>query len=181
MVNNIEQIYGETFCSDNNTNLCSTQQINYYENCKSNCRSCNKIFTDNFMNRCKIDEDIPVYGHNFCINCNYYTRGNPASCVSIKSLDGVERCNYIHPGTDEIAPSCRNINDPDSEDHHLFDPDVANAEETCPEDQNYYFVAGTPADTTPRIENCFKVVNVPVETSTTQANASGTSGTSGTR
>tara|TARA_Y100001958_G_C21232181_1_gene558031 strand:+ start:12 stop:1808 length:1797 start_codon:yes stop_codon:yes gene_type:complete len=155
LINNIQQVYGDTFCSDMNINVCSREQVDYYERCKENCNSCNRIAADTFMNNCTIDGQRPIHGHNYCINCNSYIRGDPTSCVSMKSLDNSEVCKYTPPGTEAVEASCKPINNPIASDYSGFD----GTESTCPEEQNYYFIPATVASTIPRTESCSEVIN----------------------
>jgi len=160
LINNIPQIYGDTFCSDNNVNICSREQLDYYERCKEDCNACNRILADTFMSNCTIDGGRPIYGHNYCINCNYYIRGDPTSCVSMKSLDNETICKYTPAGTGEVPASCKPINNPTVSDYSGFD----GTETSCPEDQNYHFIEATPASTI-RAESCSKTINCDVFTS----------------
>ncbi len=156
LVNNIPQIYGDTFCSDNNINICSPEQIEYYERCKENCNSCNRIAADTFMSNCTIDGKRPIHSHNYCVNCNLYNSGDPTTCVSLKSLDNKTTCKYIHPGTEAIPASCKLLNNPTAPDYEDFN----GTKETCPEEKNYYFIpAVSSSPILPRNENCSKTIN----------------------
>jgi hypothetical protein len=155
LINNIQQIYGDTFCSDLNVNTCSIEQIGYYERCKENCNSCNRIAADTFMNNCTIDGQRPIHSHNYCINCNSYIRGDPTSCVSMKTLDNSLTCKYSPPGNEAVEASCKPINNPTASNYSEFD----GTEETCPEDQNYHFISATPLSTNTRDENCSEVIS----------------------
>tara|TARA_B100001094_G_C18190750_1_gene807029 strand:+ start:2735 stop:4534 length:1800 start_codon:yes stop_codon:yes gene_type:complete len=155
LINNIQQIYGDTFCSDVNVNTCSREQIDYYERCKENCNSCNRIAADTFMNNCTIDGQRPIHSHNYCINCNSYIRGDPTSCVSMKTLDNSITCKYSPAGTEAIEASCKPINNPNVSNYSEFD----GTKESCPEDQNYYFIPATPESVYSRSESCSKIIN----------------------
>ena len=158
LINNIPQVYGDTFCSDNNINICSKEQIDYYERCKRNCDSCNRIIADTFMNNCTIDGEKPIHSYNYCINCNLYNRGDDnadQSCVSIKSLDGSTSCKYTPAGTTKVPAKCKSGIDPNIE-----APDSFTGEEnTCPEDENYYYIPTTNESREPRIESCDEILN----------------------
>jgi len=159
LINNISQIYGDTFCSDNNINVCSKIQKEYYERCKKNCNSCNRIAADTFMNNCTIDGKRPIHSQNYCINCNLYNSGDPTSCVSIKSLDNNMICDYTPRGRDEIPASCKYLNNPNSSNYSGFD----GTKESCPEDRNFYFIPSTPESNTERTESCSQIINCNID------------------
>ena len=107
------------------------------------------------MSNCTIEGERPIHSHNYCINCNLYNSGDPTSCVSLRSLDNSVTCNYTYPGIEAVPASCKPLNSPNSPDYKGFD----GTKDSCPEDNNYYFIPGTETSTIVRNESCDKIID----------------------